>query len=68
MKRDRVISTLYYIASALFYISAMINFINEDTSLCVVWIALGSAFLGFGSVYGKKANKSDDDSKHNKAD
>ena len=54
MKKDKIISTLHYIVSVLFYIFALVNFINDDTSMCVFWIALGSAFLGFGSVFLKK--------------
>lgn len=68
MKKDKVISTLSYIGAVLFYIFAIINFVNDDTSMCVFWIALGSSFLGCGSTFGRKANRSDDDSKNNKAD
>ena len=68
MKKEKVISTLFYIGSVLFYIFAIINFVNDDTSMCVFWIALGSSFLGGGSTFGRKANGSDDGSKKNKAD
>ena len=62
----KVNSTLYYIASVLFYVSAIINFVNDDTSTGVVWMALGSAFLCFGSVHSGKANERDEERKNNK--
>lgn len=68
MKKDKVISTVFYIGSVLFYIFAIINLANGDNSMCVFWIALGSSFLGCGSTFGRKANGSDDNSKNNKAE
>ena len=60
MKKDKVISTLFYIGAILFYIFAIINLANDDTSMCVFWIGLGSPFLAFGATFGRKANGSDD--------
>ena len=65
MKKNKVSSMLYF-PSILFYVSAIFSFVNDDTSMGVVWLALGSSFLCLGSVHGRKANGSD--SKNDKAD
>lgn len=52
--------TLYYLASLLFYIVAIIKFFNTDFSSGVIWLCLGSAFLCFGGSTQSKHKKSDD--------
>ena len=68
MKKDRVISTLIYMGSVLFYIFAIINFFIDDPSMSVFWIALGSSFLCLGSSFARKASGRDGGRKKNKAD
>lgn len=68
MKKSKVSSTLYYIVSVMFSICAMMNFVNGDTSMGVTWMAIGSTFLCLGSIFGRKADEGDDDSKNNKED
>lgn len=70
MKKEKVSLTLYYIASVLFYIFAVLNFVtNNNTSMGIIYLAIGSTFLCLGSVYKMKANESGNDSKkNNKAD
>ena len=65
MKKGKA-GSLLYLPSVLFYIAAILCFTTDDTSMGVVWLALGSSFLCLGSVHGKKANGSD--SENNKAD
>lgn len=54
--------SLYYLTCVLFYIVAIINFFNSDTTTGVVWLCLGSAFLCFGTSSKQKNNENDDDS------
>lgn len=61
MKNNKSITILYFLASIGFYISSILNFINSDNSMGVVYFCLGSAFLCLGSVYlssKQKATKS----------
>lgn len=51
---------LYYLASLLFYITAIIKFFDTGFSSGVVWLCLGSAFLCFGASAQSKNKKSDD--------
>lgn len=52
--------TLYYLASLLFYIVAIIKFFNTGFSSGVIWLCLGSAFLCFGGSAQSKNKRSDD--------
>ena len=52
--------SLYYLASVLFYLAAIIKFFNTDSSSGVVWLCLGSAFLCFGGSAQSKNKKPDD--------
>lgn len=66
MKKEKVSLTLYYIASVLFYIFAVLNFVTDNnTSMGIIYLAIGSIFLCLGSVYKMKANESGNDSKKN---
>ena len=58
---------IYYFASLCFYIAAIINFINEDNnSMAVVFLCLGSSNLCLGSVYLNKDKDRDNVNKNNK--
>ncbi len=60
MKKEKLTTVLYFVASLLFYIAAAIShFTSSDTSATVVWICLGSSFLCLGAVYMNKQNKND---------
>ena len=50
-KTNRTTSILYYFSSVCFYIVAIINFINDNSSTGVIYLCLGSTFLCLGSVY-----------------
>ena len=64
---NKTIVILYYIASILFYIVAIIKFFDSGTSSGVVWLCLGSAFLCFGaSAQSKKEKQHDEDIKDKK--
>lgn len=54
--------SLYYLTCVLFYIVAIINFFNSDTTTGAVWLCLGSAFLCLGTSSKQKNNENDDDS------
>ena len=54
--------SLYYLTCVLFYIVAIINFFNSDTTTGAVWLCLGSVFLCLGTSSKRKNNENDDDS------
>lgn len=56
--------SLYYLTCVLFYIVAIINFFNSDTTTGAVWLCLGSVFLCLGASQSNKKDKQqgDDDS------
>lgn len=47
--KDKRKNSIYYVVSLVFYLVAMIQFFNDDTSLATTWIALGSVFLCLGA-------------------
>ncbi len=51
MKKSKTPAMLCFVASLLFYIAAAVShFTSNDTSMTVVWICLGAAFLCLGAV------------------
>ena len=50
-KTNKTISTLNYFTAVCFYIVSIINFVNKDISIGVLYLCLGSTFLCLGSVY-----------------
>ena len=50
-KTNKIVSMLNYFSSVCFYIVAIINFINDNSSTGVIYLCLGSTFLCLGSVY-----------------
>ena len=48
---NKIVSNLNYFTSVCFYICSIINFINKNNSMGVVYLCLGSVFLCLGSVY-----------------
>lgn len=54
--------SLYYLTCVLFYVVAIINFFNSDTTTGAVWLCLGSVFLCLGTSSKQKNNENDDDS------
>ena len=64
---NKKIAGIYYFASLCFYIAAIINFINEDNnSMAVVFLCLGSSNLCLGSVYLNKDKDRDNVNNNNK--
>ena len=62
MKKTKIPAILCFAAALLLYIAAAVShFISSDTSMTVVWICLGSAFLCLGAV---QKNKLDKDAKN----
>ena len=52
MKKETKKSILFYVASALLYMTSLISFISgNDNSMAVVWLCLGSSFLCLGSTH-----------------
>lgn len=47
--KDKRKNSVYYVVSLVFYLMAMIQFFNDNSSLATTWIALGSAFLCLGA-------------------
>lgn len=61
MKKYKISSKLFYASGALFYLAAIINIVGgNDTSVGVVWLALGSTFLCLGYVNLKKSKDIND--------
>ena len=58
---NRKISIIYYIASACFYIAAIISFLSHNTTQGVVMLCLGSSQLCLGAVYLNKSRKDEND-------
>ena len=55
MKKGINKSILFYIASVLFFIASAIGFTSEDeSSMAIVWLCLGSSFLCLGSTHKKR--------------
>ena len=68
MKKNTGRTIISYIVALLFGIFAILNFVNNNNSMGLIWMLLGSAFLSVGSVYMIIANKRNDESGKNKAD
>jgi len=62
-KTNKIVSTLYYFTAVCFYIISIINFVNKDNNVAVIYLCLGSSFLCFGSVW---LNKTKDEDKNKK--
>lgn len=58
--KNKKVPVLNYFASVCFYICAIMNFVNKDNSMAVVYLCLGSTFLCLGSTY---LNKDKDSNK-----
>lgn len=58
-KSDKISSICFAIASISFYVAAIINFIQKDTSMGVVYLCLGSTNLCLFSVFMNKKDKED---------
>ena len=56
-KVKKVISICYCISSISFYIAAILNMINNQTSLGVIYVALGSTFLCLSTIYMNEKEK-----------
>lgn len=46
-----------FIASALFFLSAILSFFSSDGSMKIMWLSLGAAFLCIGAANLSKAKK-----------
>lgn len=67
MKNYKTGSTLYFIASLLWYLVALLEFTSgNNNNNGTIYLCLGSAFVCLGSMYAKKAkdNNRDDDEKN----
>lgn len=63
MKKYKNLSILNYFLAVLFYVLTIITFIGEnENSMRVMWLCLGSAFLCLGSVFLNKSKENNDDS------
>lgn len=58
---NKTAKALCCLASALFYMVAIIRLFNTGASAAVVWLCLGSAFLCFASSAVGKIKKSDNE-------
>ena len=63
MKKNLIITILFYIAAFCFYIIAVVNFFGESNSMGATYFCLGSTMLCLGSVYLSKFKKEDHEDK-----
>ena len=65
MKKEKVKSTLFYLAAALFYVAAIIGFAGiRENSMSFFWLCMGSVFLCLGTRF--KQNDQDKEDGENK--
>ena len=58
MNKEKLTIVLCLVASLLFYVAAAVShFTSSETSMTVIWICLGSAFLCLGAVQKNKQDK-----------
>ena len=63
-KSNKTVSVLNFLASFCFYISAIINFINDCGGMGALYLCLGSTFLCLGAVWlNKDKDKKDKEDK-----
>lgn len=56
------ITDVFYVVSVLFYVAAMLNFVNGDnTNMGLIWLSLGLTFLCSGTAFKVKSKKDNDD-------
>lgn len=60
-KTNTLSVAIFYAVSVLFYLAAIIYFASAERTSGVIWLALGSTFLCLGSVYARRAKKSNND-------
>lgn len=64
MKKEKISSVFYYVASVLYFLTAIICFVGDNhNSMAYVWISLGFTFLCLGFSNKKKEKEHKDDSK-----
>lgn len=61
MKKQKICFICFLIAAICYFITALINFIDGDTSKAVVFLCLGSSFLCLSTVHWKKTGENDPD-------
>lgn len=61
-KKKISVTTLNYITAICFYLASIINFINDKTTIGIVWLCLGSTYICIASL-NKKREKDTDDKK-----
>ena len=57
MKSNKIASIAYMVSSICFYIVAIMNFIDEETSQGVIYLCLGSSMLSLATVFYSKNRK-----------
>ncbi len=66
MDNKKISGILFYIASFCFYIVAIINFFShKDSSMGVIYLALGSCMMACGASMSNNIDKSDKDENDN---
>ncbi len=48
---NKIVSTLNYLSSVCFYIVSIINFIDRNNSMGILYLCLGSTFMCLGTVW-----------------
>lgn len=48
---NKIVSTLNYFSSVCFYIVSIINFIDRNNSMGILYLCLGSTFMCLGTVW-----------------
>ena len=64
MKKLRIASTCFSLASVAFYIAAIIGFAGQgDNGMATVWLCLGSSCMCLGVFLQRKTRESEDKDK-----
>ncbi len=61
MKTNKISGILCYVSAVLWYLIAVIKFVNSDNSSGVIFLALGSTSLCLGSTHIVKSKNDTDD-------
>lgn len=48
---NKIVSTLNYFTAVCFYIVSIIDFVNKNNNLGIIYLCLGSAFMCLGTIW-----------------
>ena len=60
-KREKICFLCFLAASICYYIISIVNFIDKNTNTAVIFLCLGSSFLGLSTTHLNKNDKNNKD-------